>query len=245
MSAIQVAGSTALANPADRLAAMAARMQNNIRTAAPTLQYTRGGLIKTPDGREVEELECVIIDFVYRNQWYEKPFAKGQFNAVSCQAVGEQENEFLTPQSNVPNKQAESCGPCPKNQWGSSPTGGNGKACSNQILLAIMMPDLSGDDDPLWTAKCQPTALANVRSHIGKMIDLYGHPAKVITTLKCDPARDYPSVLVSFKSMNPLWERHANFLDEAHRSLLAGAPPQGSGDEAPVQAVANVPEVLD
>ena len=245
MSELQVRSSSALTNPADILAARAAMMKQNIRSNAPTLQYTRAGLIKTPDGREVEELQCVVLDFVYRNQWYAKPFSKGEFNAVSCQAVGDNSNEFLVPQDNVPDRQSTSCGPCPKNQWGSAPTGGNGKACSNQMLLAIMMPDLSGDDDAIWTAKCQPTALANVGQHIAKMIDLYGHPAKVITTLRCDPARDYPSVQTAFQAMNPLWEKHALHLEEARRALFAGAPQVSSDGELPQPAVANVPEVLD
>jgi hypothetical protein len=47
----------------------------------------------------------------------------------------------MTPNAAAPQPQHSSCEGCPKNEWGSSPTGGKGKACRETRRLLIIPAD--------------------------------------------------------------------------------------------------------
>lgn len=115
-----------------------------------------------PDSTEAEELEVVIVDFNSQNMLYDRPYDAKNPIPPACFAIGKNPSE-LTPSTNSPDAQAESCAACPNNQFNSDPKGGKGKACKNTRLLA-MLPSASLDepdeDATIWTLSIPPAALA-------------------------------------------------------------------------------------
>lgn len=225
MTDLTVPSNTALTDANASLAAMAAKLKNNINVVSPMISCTRTGKLRLPNDSLVESLDVILLDFVYRNQYYPKPYQEGQFNDLVCQAIGDGSNDALVPLSTSPEPQAESCAVCEKNKFGSATNGGRGKACQNQLLLAVCSPDFNPDEPPeIWTVKAQPTALRSLGTYMLKMTEMYGHPIKVVTTLYSDEHSQYPSLRASFSSANPLWEQHLTLMDNAKRALYAGAP---------------------
>jgi len=226
MNDLTVPSSTALSSAEARIAALASKLKANVQTTTPMITSTRTGKLKLPNDEQVESVDVVLLDFVYRNQYYPKPYSEGQQNDLVCQAIGEGSNDLLVPLDNVMEKQAERCGSCPKNQFGSHPSGSRGKACNNQLLLAVTPPDYDPDEPLIWLVKAQPTALKQMGGYMLKMTDMYGHPIKAITSLSLDPNSNYPSLRAQFSALNPLWEQHIELMDQAHRALYAGTPVQ-------------------
>jgi hypothetical protein len=202
------------------LAERAKKMQRNLRIASNNISTTRTGQLSLPNGNTVDSLECVVLEYAYRNQWFEKPFAKGEFNTVSCQAVGDEPNDDLIPSPDSAKIQAKTCKECPKNGWNSSPTG-RGKACKNQILLAVIPVNI--DENAVWTAIASPTSIKLISPYLVRMVDTYEHPVKVLTVLSVDMAMDYPRLQAEFFGKNELWEVHAERLIEAQRMLYSTA----------------------
>ena len=242
MTDLTVRSSSELATPDAVIAQMAAKLKNNINVTAPMVSCMRNGKLKLPDDTMVESLDIVLLDFVYRNQYYPKPFQEGTFNEMECQAIGEGSNDVLVPLDTAKNKQAESCAACPKNQYGSHPAGGRGKACQNQIILAVTDSDWDEDGTPVvWTVKAQPTALKQIGTYMLKMTELYGHPIKVVTTLSLDENSQYPKLQSNFSAMNPLWDKHITLMEDAKRALYSGA---GGQQSTFMHAAPALPEML-
>lgn len=224
MTDLTVRSSTELSPAEAMIAQMAAKLKANVRVSSPVITCGRNGKLKMPNDEQVESVDVVLLDFIYRNQYYPKPYTEGVTNECTCWAVGGGSNDLLVPSLASSDKQAESCAVCPKNQFGSHPSGSKGKACNNQLLLAVTPTDFDPDADPeVWTIKAQPTALRQISPYLLKMTDMHGHPIKVITTLSLDPAANYPSLRTNFAALNPLWEQHITLMDLAQRALNSGS----------------------
>lgn len=98
----------------------------------------KGGRLKF-DGADVpgNELECVIVGWVYENQFYDSAFDPDNSVPPVCYAFGSDQDE-MAPHENVKEPINDSCADCPYNQWESDLAGGKGKACKNVIRLALI-----------------------------------------------------------------------------------------------------------
>ena len=95
------------------------------------------------------------------------------------------------------------CSVCPKNEWGSSPTG-SGKACKNQLRLLVIAPDADEGTEPL-TLYVSPTALKNFFAYASELASVHNMLVIHVTTeISFDPNETYPKL--AFK----MGERHAN-----------------------------------
>lgn len=183
--------------PVDYKALVEQQLANLQKRVAPASgDKIRIGTNKTfilPDGTETPgPLECVIVDFVASNDYYETGFDKDDISPPDCFARGP-EPATLVADETSPAKQADSCAVCPQNQFGSA-VRGKGKACKNSRLMAILPPDAK-DDSPIWLLQASPTAIGPFDKYVTALGAQLGSLCwGVITTIGFDGASDYPSL---------------------------------------------------
>jgi hypothetical protein len=189
-------------------AAEAARLAEALksRLGAPTgnkIRSAQNKKFRLPTGEEINNpLEVVILDFTSKNEFYPAGFDPKDIVPPTCFAIG-QEPSLLTPSINSPEKQADSCSVCPNNQWGSG-VRGQGRACKNQRVVAVMPPDGLASGHPIWTLVVSPTALKGFDDYVRSLVSRKIAPVTVVTEVGFDPAKDYPSLI--FKALRPIPE---------------------------------------
>jgi hypothetical protein len=135
--------------------------------------------MKLPNGLEVDEIECVIVDFIAANFFYEQDFDRQNIVPPDCFSIG-LEPAGLIPSDNSPNKQCEACAGCWANQFKSAKNG-RGKKCSNTRLLAIIPLDADADTQ-IMIMKASSTALKSFDGHVATVASKYGVPVRGVTT---------------------------------------------------------------
>lgn len=216
----------------ERLAALAAHIKKNVKITGTGISPTLTGKLKFPSGDEVDYLDVVVLDYRYRNQYFASAYNPNNMQPCECFAIGYEENDLLVPSELSPEVQAVACAECDKNQWGSSPSG-KGKACSNQLMLAVMLPDTAESAD-IMVVKASPTSLKSVKTHLLRSTELFGHPINCITRLTVDTSRGWATIKAEIIGRNNAPEQHVQYLDTAGQVLEA--PPV-----SPSQATAKDP----
>ena len=138
------AQNTQVAIPAD-MNTLLAQFQAAVK--APTPKNNRVELItdpesgkkvfEFPDETKVESFRCVVVNFVYANNYYDSQYIQGEFNPPVCFALGK-DQDALTHSTKAKQPQYANCKDCPMNQFG---TRGRGKACSNRMYVAVLPLD--------------------------------------------------------------------------------------------------------
>lgn len=192
---LPVVYSEAAAKLAEQLKArLGAPSGNKIRT-------TQSKKFRMPDGEETAgPIEVVIIDFTSKNEFYPNGFNPQDLSPPVCFAIN-QEPSLLTPSVNSPEKQSETCSSCPNNQWGTGARG-NGKACKNQRVVAVMAPDALTTGGAIQTLTVSPTAIKGFDDYVRNLLSKKVLPGAIITEVGFDPTKDYPSL--TFKAARPL-----------------------------------------
>jgi hypothetical protein len=148
---------------------------------------------KFPDGTKAPEFEAVIVDFTSMNAFYPGPYDPKNISPPACFAIGSNPLQ-LVPSNNSPAKESDECKGCPNNEFGSA---GDGKACKNMRVLAVLPPD-ADDNTPMWTIKLSPTAIKAFDSYVrGVATTFQLPPVGVVTKFSFDPTSDYATVRVS------------------------------------------------
>lgn len=151
------------------------------RVGAPggdAIKVTQDKKFELPDGTKHTELRVVVVEFVSANSFYEGAYDKDNISPPACFSIGISPTT-LVPSENSPLKQADACSACPMNQFG---TAGNGKACKNGRVLAVLPPD--GDaETPLAILKVSPTALKAFDAYVTTIARQFGMPPVGVTTL--------------------------------------------------------------
>lgn len=211
--------------PADVQAQMDAKILADIKRLGAiggkdAIRITQDKKFEMPNGDILDRIEGVIVDFVYRNEFYTEPFNRKQIKPPVCFAISDI-SEGMKPSPNSPELQddGKGCDRCQQNQWGSSPTN-NGKACKNTVYMALLPPNAT-PDDPVWTLKTSPTAIKHFNGYIAKL----GHTHKkskdaVITRIFFDPGSAYASVRFEAVGINDGFAETTRRVDEARARLL-------------------------
>lgn len=185
---------TAVADVAAKREAELEKLRNKI--AAPSgdrIQVTQDKLFKLPNGESADMIQCVIVDFISANYFYESAYVQGESTPPTCFALNPEPAE-MAPSPNAPEAQDDKCATCWANQFGSA---GKGKACQNSKLLAVLPPDAT-DETPLMLLKVSPTALKRFDTYVGSVARQYQRPPKeVITEISFDPNVSYASLTFS------------------------------------------------
>lgn len=180
--------------PANLSAEMQAELEAlKQRIAAPSgdrIQVTQDKLFKLPNGESNDVLECIIVDFINANFFYETTYQQGEITPPTCFAIGVNTAE-LAPSPNSPEAQHDKCSSCWANQFGSA---GKGKACANTKLLAVLPPDAT-EETPLMILKVSATGIKPFDSYVGSVARAFQRPPRgVITTISFDPNVTYASL---------------------------------------------------
>lgn len=200
-----------------------------------SIRVTQDKQFVLPDGSKVAgPLELVILDFTSRNSFYEGAFDPKNITPPACFAIGN-DPKALVPSKNAPLPQAADCASCPMNAFGSS---GDGKACKNTRVLAVMMADRP-TDGPIWTLATSPTANKGFDGYVaGLGSRLQMAPLEVVTTVDFDDSVTYAKLVFSTApEMNGNVAEHFARQEEATKMLAA--EPDVSGFVAKAAAPAN------
>lgn len=209
-------------NIAEQLAAETKALASRIQApGGDKIKLTKKKTFKLPDGTESPgPLTVVILDFVSMNKFFDRPYKEGEISPPACYALG-LEPTNLVPSEKSPDKQSASCGTCPNNEFGSK---GDGKACSNHRVLAVVAG--AGDtaldpNSPMWLVEVSPTAIKAFDAYVSMVRTQFGvPPVGVITDIFFDPSSEYQSLRFGNPQPNPNLELHFGRRTAARTRLL-------------------------
>ena len=186
------------------------------------IRITQDKKFQFPDDTTTDLIEnCIIVDFVYRNEYYPGPFNRKEIVAPTCFAVSP-EQVALAPSRNSPKAQVaegETCARCQWDKYGSSPQG-EGKACKNTIYMALLQTDAT-DESTMFVIKTSPTAIRYMNQYVAKVGRQANLPLfAVMTRLDFDPNLPYPSLRFEMVGPNPILAVTTLRRDEARARLL-------------------------
>lgn len=130
----------------------------------------------------VKELKGVVLDYYPINAWWHDEYG-GEKNPPTCSSM-DCKTGTGAPEHGIPVGQA--CATCPKNQWGSDPRGGRGKACKNMVRVYLLQ---EGNVFPVLLA-LPPTSIGGWKQYIqrltNKLLPYYG----VVTVARLEKDRN-------------------------------------------------------
>jgi hypothetical protein len=156
---------------------------------------TKGKKFTLPDGQSNTALTVIVADWRHVLAHYPGTYNANSPQDPNCFAVGtaNPDSGQLVPHESSTEKQGEDCGSCPKNQWGSAPSG-NGKACKNQVRLLLFGANPEKDTTPL-TLYVSPSALKNWNAYVTELAAAHGLDVmQVVTEITFDPNETYPKL---------------------------------------------------
>lgn len=137
---------TNIVNYKEKLKQQAQDAVRQEQVSGGTMLSTRGGILTYGDETLPGNQACVIIlDSVKENTYYTAKFDPDQPAAPVCYAFGRGPagEDAMAPHESMQTDltyfkpQADECGKCPWNEWGSADKG-KGKACQNRRRLALI-----------------------------------------------------------------------------------------------------------
>lgn len=139
-------------------------------------------MFEFPDGTKVDTFEGTIIEILPARAWWEKAMSKENL-PPDCHS-----GDWLTPDSDAPNKQARTCAQCSHNVWGTGvdatgePT--RGKACRMRKRVFLHLP---GHEIP-FLLSVPPKSLRSLRKYlVDDLSDKKIQKNRILTTFGLDP----------------------------------------------------------
>lgn len=219
--------STDLANVDAILAQRAAAILDNVKAGGKYISLNNRQF-NMPGGEVINgTLDLVILDYAFHFRYYPDPYQQGQNKPAACYAIGDAEDSMVIG-ADVPHPIHSECNTCPNNQWGSVGGGRKGKACSNTIMFAVMLPDL-GESTDVMIIKASPAGLSGCKQFLTNATRLYGHPLKALATATIVPAGGAYKLVLEVSGENPSYQEHAKYLDVA-RDAVRTPPTVGVPD---------------
>lgn len=184
-----------------------------------------------PDGTTTPgPLELVVLDFRTVHNFYESAYDQKSIVAPGCFSVG-LDPKNMVPSADSPNKQADSCNECPMHEWGSD---GDGKACKEGRLLAVLPPDAT-EDTPIWLLQSSPTANKGFDAYVTSVKRAFQMPPiAVVTTVSFDDSTKFAKMV--FGDPQPNKALAAMFGRQAEAGEILDAARDVSSYQAPAKA---------
>jgi hypothetical protein len=214
----------------EALRAQAAAMSEKTAPASGNaIRVSQDKQFLLPDGTKTPgPLELVIVEFTSKNAFFEGVYDPKNITPAACFAIGSNPLKMV-PSANAPLPQAVDCQACPNNQFGSD---GDGKACKNTRVLAVLPPD-ADEDTPLWILVTSPTANKGFDAFVTGVARMFQTPpVGVVATVGFDPSVTYAKLVFSDPQPNPEVGVHFARQDEA-RAMLAVEPDVSKFVKAP------------
>ncbi len=191
-----------------------------------------------PDSSEGQEIECVVLDFVTHNLFYDRAYDPKNPIPPACFAIGP-EPSLLVPSKNSPDVQADTCAGCVLNQFNTALGGGKGKGCKNTRLLALVplvALDEPGRDHPIWTLSVPPASLGGFDGYVRTLASKHKTiPIGVVTTISLGEGQYFAP---KFNITRPLKQDELNFFypRRAEATARITSEPDVTGYEPPPAA---------
>lgn len=193
------------------LASIRNEIKNAVASINATLHPITGRNIKiagksfvTPDGKvHTGPMKVVVVDYVNMNRYFVGQYNPNAIKGAKCYAINKDVNQ-MGPDEAVNHPESESCVSCKFNQWGSSPNGGKGKACRNQVRLAVVPPNFDPEDpdenEPMLVTM-SPTALKSWTSVVTELSGMGKLPVEAVIEISFDPVTTYPTLRFALAGM--------------------------------------------
>jgi hypothetical protein len=133
------------------------------------------------------KLEVIVVAAAFRNVWYAGKFDPNNIVNPNCFALSLDESGMV-PDEVVAQKPHTSCAGCPKNEWGSDPGGGRGKACKQSRRLVMLPADCATKPEAdVMTAEFAKmdipvTSVKNYSSYVNAVAASTNRPTFAIVT---------------------------------------------------------------
>ena len=216
---------------------------------------TRGGTFRLGDEDLGDFMELCIIDWVYTNTFYEGRYDPGNTRGPACAAIGRDDHDHLLPfgvgdaigdggeYSPIHN----ACGDCPKNEWGSDPQGGKGKACKNSVRLIVAAVEevryaqengQSAAQVPTYYLNVPVTSVQGLMKVISIIESKLGEVCAAQTNVTNEALSSgghkltFMPATTLFPSADPSYIGFINDLMESNQSMLMAAPRMDDETEA-------------
>lgn len=152
---------TAVAMPIswrDRMKQVAVKTAETEKPSGGFVSFKFGRLSIGDNVMPGDKIECVVVDYLLHNKYYDTPYNANKPSAPACYAFGRDE-ATLAPREEVGEEGEDSynpgaedpqsllCAECPQNEWGSAGGGSKGKACTNSRRLWILPADVVASPD--------------------------------------------------------------------------------------------------
>ena len=140
------------------------------------------------------KVDVVVLDAVFANAYYDKPYKPGEPGSPVCYAFAWRE-DLLVPHEQCAKAQHPQCKGCLKNAYKSA-ANGKGKACANTRRLLLLTPDMLtnlSEAQPL-IFKVSPTNLQSWAGYAQQLAAIFKRPPYgVVTNLAVvpDPSNKY------------------------------------------------------
>jgi len=194
----------------DQLAALATEtLEAEQSSTQLAFLSTQGGILKYR-GNPIagNELACVILSAPVERLYYSQRYDPTKIVPPDCFAISMLATG-MKPIAAAPAKQHATCEGCSKNEWGSSPTGGKGKACRETRRLLLIPADALTSAAAVETAEVAAlrppvTSLKNYATYAQTIAATYRRPPlSMITKISVVPdAKTQFKVL--FSMVNPI-----------------------------------------
>lgn len=166
------------------------------------IRATQNKKFEMPDGSTQDEFEAHIVAFAYRNEYYTSAYNPKEITPPACFAISEAESTLVASSNSPKIQNADSCAVCQHNQFGSSPTG-SGKACKNNVLIAVLPTDPKTiEDHDIMVLKLSPTAIRPFNKYVKDILKQNVPVALAKTRVFFDPASSYASIRLDVVGFN-------------------------------------------
>jgi hypothetical protein len=136
---------------ADELAKYAAESAKSEAPHTSTISLRSGVLSYQGQPVVNNKLEVVILDSVVERTFYEDRFDPNNISSPVCFAFAS--NGQCAPHEAAAKPQHATCSGCPRDAWGSSLSGGRGKACQERRKLALIPATAAATADGVLSAE--------------------------------------------------------------------------------------------
>lgn len=206
-----------------QLAAESEAMRKKIGSGgSDKIRLTKKKTFKLPDGQEsAEPLRVCVLDFVAYKAFYDRDFSEKNKVPPACFALAPVKLIELVPSANSPDKQSTQCGIsgksgcCPLNEFGSK---GNGKACGDHYLLAVVGMDKP--DSEMYTIQLPPKSVKYWEAYVQQTLREKPGLVAVSTEIWFDPDSEHQLLRFGRALDNPFIVEHMARRKSATARLL-------------------------
>jgi len=200
--------STALASVQERIRQDLESTRNNVPPPSGLSITIKGKSFHFPDGQTSQgPIQLIVLDYRNLYRYFKEAYNPQKLASPSCFALSKS-LEGMAPHESAPDPVSDVCKGCPMNEWGSA-SQGKGKACKNNVKLAVVAPDATIDTDP-FSLIVSPTGLKSWSSFVNGLAVMGRVPIQAVAEVSFDPQQAYPTL--KFKAVAAVEEEKITML---------------------------------